>query len=96
MAIKPAKCMFKKQAVDFLGHRVSPAGITPLATKVAAVKRYPLPSSVKDLQRYLGILNFYRRFLPAAADTLDPLYQLLQGNTKPAARIDWTPALRDR
>ena len=48
LAINPAKCVIGKAMVEFLGHRVSAAGITPLPAKVAAVKNYPPPRTVRE------------------------------------------------
>ncbi len=47
-----------------------------------ALTDFPLPSDLKQLQRFLGLINFYRRFLPGIADTLQPLTDLLRGNPK--------------
>ena len=63
--------------IDFLGHRVSACGISPLPDKVAAVRRFECPRSVKSLQRFLGLVNFYRRFLPHIAATVRPLTDAL-------------------
>jgi transposase InsO family protein len=64
-----AKCVFAVAGVDFLGHRVSAAGILPLPKHVEALQRLPVLSDVKGLQRFLGLINFYRRFLPGIAAT---------------------------
>ena len=53
--------------LDYLGHHVSASGITPIKDKVAAINNFPRPDTVKQLQTFLGMLNFYRRFLPQAA-----------------------------
>ncbi len=47
---------------------------------VAAVQDCPPPTDIKQLQRFLGLINFYRRFLPAVARTLQPLTDLLKGS----------------
>jgi hypothetical protein len=58
---------------DFLGHRVTAGGVTPHSTYVSDVLDFPRPNTVKELQEFLGLLNFYRRFLLAVARTLQPL-----------------------
>jgi hypothetical protein len=70
---------------------VDEAGITPLPRHVAAVQDCPPPTDIKQLQRFLGLINFYRRFLPAAAvaRTLQPLTDLLKGSPKV---LLWSPA----
>jgi hypothetical protein len=82
LSIHPAKCVFAVSSLKFLGHMVDEAGITPLPRHVAAVQDCPPPTDIKQLQRFLGLINFYRRFLPAVARTLQPLTDLLKGSPK--------------
>ena len=56
------KCEFGQESIDFLGHRISAAGIVALPSKVQAIKDYPEPSSLKQLRRFCGLVNYYRRF----------------------------------
>jgi hypothetical protein len=74
------KFVFGRPAVDFLGHRITAEGAAPLADHVAAVKDFPLPADKQGLQRFLGQVNFYRRFLPGAAGVLKQLTDALQGS----------------
>jgi hypothetical protein len=89
LTINPAKCVFAVSSLKFLGHMVDEAGITPLPKHVAAVQDCPPPADIKQLQRFLGLINFYRRFLPAVARTLQPLTDLLKGSPKV---LVWSPA----
>jgi hypothetical protein len=89
LTINPAKCVFAVSSLKFLGHMVDEAGITPLPRHVAAVQDCPPPTDIKQLQRFLGLINFYRRFLPAVARTLQPLTDLLKGSPKV---LLWSPA----
>jgi hypothetical protein len=89
LTISPEKCTFAASQVKFLGHMVSETGITPLPKHVAAIQEFPSPSTVKQLQQFLGMINFYRRFLPKIAATLRPLTDLLRGNPK---SLDWSAA----
>jgi hypothetical protein len=82
LTISPAKCVFAVSSLKFLGHMVDEAGITPLPRHVAAVQDCPPPTDIKQLQRFLGLINFNRRFLPAVARTLQPLTDLLKGLPK--------------
>ena len=76
--------------MDFLGHHVSTAGVPPLSSHIQAITDYPQPTSIKDLQRFLGVINFYRRFVPHAAAVLHPLNDALIGSPK---LLSWTPAM---
>ena len=77
-----SKCRFGLPEVEFLGHRVSAAGVEPLIRHVSAIQDFSPPNSVLQLQRFLGMINFYRRFLPNIAKTLKPLTTALKGSPK--------------
>lgn len=82
MVINTSKCVFGASEVTFLGYKVSSAGIKPLESKVEAISKFPLPKTVKELRRFLGMINFYRKFIPNAAKTQAPLHALLTDNVK--------------
>ncbi|XP_061566754.1 uncharacterized protein LOC133420887 [Cololabis saira] len=90
LIVNPTKCQFGLPVIDFLGHRISAQGAVPLPSKVQAVAEFPRPASVKALQEFLGMINFYNRFLPRAAHLLQPLYGALQ-KKKGCDPVDWTP-----
>jgi hypothetical protein len=73
LTINPAKCTFAVPSLKFLGHMVSEAGIIPLPRHVDAVRLFPPPADIKHLQQFLGMINFYRRFIPSVAKVLKPL-----------------------
>ena len=75
LVVSPAKCQFGKTQIEFLGHTVTKDGIQPLPEKVAAINAYPVPSSMDELRRFLGMVNFYNRFIPNAAKIMKPLYE---------------------
>jgi hypothetical protein len=93
LVINLEKCVFGVESIDFLGQRVSAAGVAPLPDHVEAVTKFPRPSTVKELQGFLGLVNFYRRFIPAAASILKPLTDSLKGGPKGAERIVWRPPM---
>ncbi len=82
LVINPAKCVFAADTVEFLGHQVTATGLTPLRRHVSALQDLPRPQDVPQLQRFLGLVNFYRRFLPGIAGTLRPLTDALKGKPK--------------
>ena len=71
------KCIFKVSEIDFLGHRISHKGVLPLVQKVEAIQNFPMPKSMRQLQKFLGMINFYRCFIPQAGTILHPLERLL-------------------
>ena len=77
---KPEKCEFNKETVEFLGYVLSPQGLTMAADKVQAVRDWPEPRKVKDVQSFLGFANFYRRFIYNFSDIVVPLTRLTRKN----------------
>ncbi|BHF80223.1 hypothetical protein SprV_0702334700 [Sparganum proliferum] len=67
-------------SLEFLSHLIDSNGIRPIPSKVAAIRDFPPPTSTRQLQRFLGMVNFYHRFLPNCADTILPLTSLLSGS----------------
>ena len=100
--IGPGKCQFGTTELSFLGHHVSVAGISPLASAVDAIVSFVRPEKQRALRRYLGMINYYHRFIPNCADELTPLNQLLtatnEGHTRlsPKSNFDskWNEILR--
>lgn len=66
----------------YLGHLISKDGITTLKDKVDAITNYPKPNTVSELRRFLGLINFYRRFIKNAAASQAPLHALTSAATK--------------
>ena len=90
LVINPAKCRFGLTEIDFLGHRINAQGAVPLPDKVEAIRQFPRPNTIKGLQEFNGMINFYHRFIPHAAATMRPLYQATagRGRTGPVAWTD--------
>ena len=88
LVIKRAKCVLGQPLLDFLGYYVNEEGITPLPEKVDAIRVTTPPTSVKELQRFLGMVGYYRRFIPNAATHLFHLFEALKGKPK---TLNWTP-----
>lgn len=89
LVLNSSKSVFGVESLDFLGHRVSDNGITPLTDRVDALKSMTPPTSKASLRRFLGMINFYRRFIPHCAEILTPLDNLLRG--KPKDPFLWSP-----
>ena len=66
--------------VHYLGHTVSSEGIQSTQEKVRAIRDTPAPTDLHQLKSFLGLLNFYAKFLPNLSTVLAPLYSLLQKN----------------
>ena len=68
--------------VSYCGYEITGDGIQPVAAKVDAIKNAPEPKDVSQLRAFLGMLNYYHRFLPDVATVLEPLHQLLRKGSK--------------
>lgn len=91
MVVNTAKCVFGASEVTFLGYRISASGTKPLPEKVSAISNFSAPKTVKELRRFLGMINFYRRFIPNAAKQQAPLNALLTGSVKGSHPVNFSP-----
>jgi len=86
--LKAEKCTFHQTTVDFLGYVLSDRGVEMDRSKTETIMSWPTPKSVKELQRFLGFANFYRRFINQYSLLTAPLTMLLKGKPK---TMKWTP-----
>ena len=87
LVINTQKCIFGQATMTFLGHKITPSGITPVPEKVKAITEFSKPNDNKALQQFLGMLNFYHRFLSGIAKRLAPLTEATKSRSKV---ITWT------
>ena len=92
LVVSPAKCQFGQTWIEFLGHTIKKDGVEPLPDKVAAITEYPAPSTQDDLRRFLGMINFYNRFIPKAADIMKPLYEATAAKQKKS--LEWSDGMK--
>jgi len=76
LTVKPQKVVFATQEISFLGHLFSPgcARIDPERTR--PIREFPIPQNTKGLARFIGMFNFYHKFIPRFADVAAPLNAL--------------------
>ncbi|KAK9515985.1 hypothetical protein VZT92_003426 [Zoarces viviparus] len=79
LRVKCSKCEFGNTRVEYLGHVLDGQGIHPSKDKVRAIQEALAPTNVKELQAFLGLFNYYGRFVPQQSTVLAPLYRLLRG-----------------
>ena len=84
--VKPEKCKWKVREVEFLGVVIGLEGIRMEKEKVKGVLEWPTPKCVKDIQKFLGLANYYRRFIEGFATVARPLHDLVKKDKK----WDWT------
>ena len=86
LKLKASKCNFFKKHIQYLGHLVSGEGIEPLPEKLEAVRKMPPPTTPKEVRQFLGLVGYYRKFVPKFADIARPLTNL----TKLDVPYEWT------
>ncbi len=79
------KCVFATPSLEILGHRISATGAAPTVAQAPEIEN--CPQDIRQLQCFLGMVNFYRHFLPNCAQVLKPLTDLLKGGAK---MLEWT------
>ena len=80
--LKPSKCQFHVQEVAFLGFIVGPSGVKMDPSKVSAIITWPTPKSIHDIRVFLGLANFYRRFIKRFSRVALPITSLLKKDCK--------------
>ena len=95
LSLNQKKCVLAASRVKYLGHVVDDSGITPLPAKVDVISAMPKPTNKVELQRFLGCINFYHRFLPGVAAVLAPLHSLTASVTTQKSPLTWAP-VQDR
>ena len=92
LRLKPQKCVFMQQQVEYLGHTISSEGVHPNDKKTESVKNFPRPKSSKEVKSFLELVNFYRRHLPNFAAVVRPLTALTRQNkdTKIPVTFEWS------
>ena len=88
LKMKCSKCDFFKSKIHYLGHLISPKGISPLPNKLDCIRHMPAPKDIKEIKQFLGLTGYYRKFVPRFADISRPLTTLMKKDRK----FKWTPA----
>ena len=87
LKLKESKCNFLKAHVQYLGHLTSGKGIEPVPEKLESIKNMPSPTTPKEVKQFLGLIGYYRKFIPKFSDVARPLTNL----TKKDVPFEWTP-----
>jgi len=84
--MKPEKCKWKVREVEFLGVVIGPEGIKMEKEKVKGVLEWPMPKCIKDIQKFLGLVNYYHLFIEGFATVARLLHDLVKKDKK----WEWT------
>ena len=78
MTLNDSKCQFRRFSIQFLGRLLSADGVSPLPSTLEAILNAPVPHDKSSLRSFMGLVNFYRNFIPDAAQLSSCLYDLLK------------------
>ena len=91
LKLKEAKCNFLKMHIQYLGHIVSGEGITPLPEKLNSIQKMLPPKTPKEIKQFLGLIGYYKKFLPRFSDMARPLNAL----TRKDVEFKWMPKCQE-
>lgn len=80
--VNTEKCEFMKKSVKYLGHVLSAGEVKVNPAKLEALQNAPHPKNAKEVRAYVGLLNYFRAFIPSLAEEVRPLYALLKKDVK--------------
>ena len=98
LKLKPSKCHFFREEIEYLGHVVSGKGISTNSKKAEAVAKWPTPQTVYDVISFLGFVGYYRRFIKDFSKIAKPIREVITGlenQSKRSAKktfVEWTEA----
>ena len=86
LLLKPSKCVWAQTELPYLGHVIGRDGVKPDAKKVQSVSEWPTPTCLREVLQFLGLTNFFIKFIQGYANLTKPLTDL----SKKDAKFDWT------
>ena len=91
LKLKEIKCNFLKKHIQYLGHIISGEGITPLPEKFDSIQKMLRPQNPKEVKQFVGLIGYYRKFVPRFSDLARPLNPVTQKNTA----FEWTQVCQE-
>lgn len=88
--IRPKKCRFIRESIEYLGHLISSEGIRPDPARVDTVISFKRPETVTDIRSFTGLASFFRKFIPELAKIVAPINKLIINKKSKREKIDWS------
>lgn len=95
LTISVEKSRFCMKVLKYLGYIVSVEGVRPDPEKIESILNYPIPKSIKDIRRLIGLTGWYRRFIPDYSTLTAPITELLKTNKTKQIKFQWTDDARE-
>ena len=95
LTLKISKCQFCRREMRYLGHLITQNGIKPDPDLIKSVTNFPQPKKIKDVQSFLGLTGYYRRFIKDYSKIAAPLLQQLRNCQKSNHRLKWSKECTD-
>jgi len=90
LIVNMKKCKFNQRELTFLGYHVSSKGVLPSSKKVDAISSWPTPSNVQQVRQFIGMVQYYRKFIQGYSDIAHPLTELTKGTGSKTRKVDWS------
>ena len=91
LTLKASKCQFCRPEMRYLGHIITQQGIKPDPDLIKSVTHFPQPKKIKDVQSFLGLTGYYRKFIRNYAKIAEPLLKQLRDSQRTNHHLQWTP-----
>ena len=82
LTVRKEKCSFFQDEIEYLGHTLTKEGLKKTQQKVKAIVAAPQPTNVTEVRSFIGLVNYYHKFIPNAAEILTPMYDLLKAKRR--------------
>jgi hypothetical protein len=93
--LNPDKCVLGVNEIEYVGHVVNQYGITMSREKISKVLNFPIPTKLKELRSFLGLVNYFRDHVPQYATVVGPLYTTLAELTE-KRQLVWSEISRNK
>lgn len=87
LTISPKKCKFLQTSITYLGHTISESGMTPAKENLHNIQDFPRPTTARKVKRFIGVCNYFRKYIPRFSELIKPLTDLTRSNIK----FKWSP-----
>lgn len=86
LKLNKSKCSFFQSKISYLGFTINSTGLSKNPERISSILNAPVPKDIHELRAFIGMVNYYSKFINKFADKMSPLYKLLQNNVK----FDWS------